>query len=258
MKATIDTTTTTTTTTTATATTATTTTATSATSSVNHNYFLNESVLDKVNAGNAASVNELNALVETFYKDVREFSRKAKKYAAAVIINSIARRNMTCFTAFYSRISSCGEIGKKIVQDTFTALQHACQENGKHEVLGKSFAKKTVKTKDGIKSVEFSFTEGVKSSVWTSALKWAKAHKHEILTFRLPKPDKKAQTWLDRLCSIACTYETARAKSMTGSESSVQSEQLERLNAQLDKLGKDVKAQVLDALNTLSSIELPE
>ena len=226
--------------------------------SVNYNYFLADPVLDKTTAATAATADELNALVEEFYKDVREFSRKAKKYAAAVIINSIARRNMTCFTAFYSRISSCGEIGKKIVQDTFTALQHACQESGKHEVLGKSFAKKAIRTKDGQKTVEFSFTEGVKSSVWTSALRWAKSHKSELLTFRLPKPDKKAQTWLDRLCSIACTYETARAKSMTGSENSAQAEQLERLNRQLDKLSKEVKAQVLDALNTLSSIELPE
>lgn len=230
----------------------------SATSSVNINYFLNDTVQGGINSGNAASTEELNALVEEFYKDVREFSRKAKKYAAAVIINSIARRNMTGFTAFYSRISSCGEIGKKIVQDTFTALQHACQENGKHEVLGKSFARKKVKTENGVKTVEFSFLPDIKNSVWTSSLKWAKSHKSELLIFRLPKPDKKALSWLDKACAIASTWSDARSKSMTGSESSVQAEQLERLNRQLDKLSKEVKAQVLDALNTLSSIELPE
>ena len=249
MKATIDT------TTTATATTAT---ATAPVASVNYNYFLADPVLDKTTSGNSASTEELNALVEEFYKDMRSFRTKVKKYAAAMVVNTIARRNMQGFALFYSKIGSCGELGKKIVQDTFTALQHACQESGKHEVLGKSFAKKAIRTKDGQKTVEFSFTEGVKSSVWTSALRWAKSHKSELLTFRLPKPDKKAQTWLDRLCSIACTYETARAKSMTGSENSAQAEQLERLNRQLDKLSKEVKAQVLDALNTLSSIELPE
>ena len=175
-----------------------------------------------------------------------------------MVINTIARRNMQGFALFYSTISSCGELGKKIAQDAFTGLQHACQENGKHEVLGKSFAKKAIRTKDGQKVIEFSFTEGVKSSVWTSALRFAKTHKHELLTFRLPKPEKKALSWLDKVCGIASTWSDAKAKSMTGSESSVQAEQLERLNKQLDRLGKDVKAQVLDALNTLSSIELPE
>lgn len=226
-------------------------------SSVNYNYFLSGEVLDKTTAATAANMEELNALVETFYKDVREFSSKARKYAASLIINSIARRNMTGFSLFYSRISSCGDLGKKIANDTFAGLQQACQESGKHEVLGKSFARKAVKTKDGQKVLEFSFGE-VKSSVWTSALKFAKAHKHEILTFRLPKEAKTPQTWLDRACAIANTWSDARSKSVTGSESSVQAEQLERLNRQLDKLPKDVKAQVLAALTTLSSIELPE
>ena len=233
-------------------------TATAPVSSVNHNYFLADSVLDKANAGNAASVNELNALVETFYKDVREFSSKAKKYAASLVINTIARRNMTGFALFYSKISSCGDLGKKIAQDTWTGLVHACQESGKHELLGKSFAKKTVKTKDGVKKVEFSFLPDIKSSVWTSALRFAKTHKHELLTFRLPKPDKKAQTWLDRICAVASTWSDARSKSVTGSESSVQADQLERLNKQLDRLGKDTRAQVMQALTTLASIELPE
>lgn len=241
-----------------TTTTTTTTTATAPVSSVNHNYFLADSVLDKTTAATAATETELNALVETFYKDVREFSSKAKKYAASLVINTIARRNMTGFALFYSRISSCGDLGKKIAQDTWIGLQNACQENGKHELLGKSFAKKAVRTKDGQKVVEFSFTEGVKSSVWTSALRFAKTHKHEILTFRLPKPEKKALSWLDKVCGIASTWSDAKAKSMTGSESSVQAEQLERLNKQLDRLGKDTRAQVMQALTTLASIELPE
>lgn len=227
-------------------------------SSVNVQYFLDDTVQDRTLAANAATEQELNAIVESFYKDVRTFSKKAKAYAASLVINSIARRNMTGFAIFYSKISSCGELGKKIANDTFVGLQHACQENGKHEVLGKSFARKKVKTENGVKKVEFSFTEGVKSSAWTSALKFAKAHKSELLTFRLPKADKAPQTWLDRLCALATTYETARAKSLSGSESSVQAEQLERFNRQLDKLGKDTKKQVLDALNTLSSIELPD
>ena len=200
---------------------------------------------------------ELNAIVESFYKDVRTFSKKAKAYAASIIINSIARRNMKGFSLFYSRISSCGDLGKKIANDTFAGLQTACQESGKHEVAGKSFAKKAVRTKDGVKTLEFSFSE-VKSSVWTSALRWAKAHKHELLTFRLPKADKTPQTWLDRACQIASTWSDARSKSMTGNESSVQADQLERLNKQLGKLADPVRKQVLEALTVLSSIELPD
>ena len=115
-----------------------------------------------------------------------------------------------------------------------------------------------MKTKDGTKFVEFSFKEGTKSSAWTSALKFAKVHKSEILTFRLPKEAKTPQTWLDRACAIANTWSDARSKSVTGSESSVQADQLERLNKQLDRLGKDTRAQVLEALTVLASIELPE
>lgn len=227
-------------------------------SSVNVQYFLDDTVQDRTLAANAATEQELNAIVESFYKDVRTFSKKAKAYAASLIINSIARRNMKGFSLFYSRISSCGELGKKICQDTWIGLQNACQENGKHEVLGKSFAKKAVRTKDGIKTVEFSFTPNIKSNVWTSALKWAKAHKTELLTIRLEKEAKKPLSWLDKACAIASTWSDARAKSLTGSESSVQSEQLERLNRQLDRLSKKVRAQVLGALTTLSSIELPD
>lgn len=226
--------------------------------SVNPSYFLNDQVLDKVNAGNAASTDELRNLVEWYAKDLRTFSTKTKRFAASMIVNTIARRNMSGFAMFYTTISSCGELGKKIAQDAFAGLQTACQESGKHELAGKSFAKKTVRTKDGQKTIEFSFLPNIKSSVWTSALRWAKAHKSEILTFRLPKEDKKPMTWLDRLCGIANTWSDARSKSMTGSESSVQSEQLERLNAQLDKLGKDTRAQVLEALTVLASIELPD
>lgn len=237
----------------------TTTTTTSApVSSVNVQYFLSDQVLDKTTAATAATADELNALVETFYKDVREFSSKAKKYAASLVINTIARRNMTGFVLFYSRISSCGEIGKRIADDTFTGLQNACQENGKHELAGKSFAKKAVRTKDGVKSIEFSFLPDIKNSVWTSSLKWAKVHKSELLTLRLEKEAKKPLSWLDKACQIASTWSDARSKSMTGSESSKQAEQLERLNAQLDKLGKDTRAQVMQALTTLASIELPE
>lgn len=226
-------------------------------SSVNYNYFMTDAVLDKTTSGSAASTDELRNLVEWYAKDLRTFTSKTKRFAAAMVVNTIARRNMQGFTLFFSTISSCGEIGKRIANDTFVALQHACQENGKHEVLGKSFAKKAVRIKDGVKTVEFSFTEA-KSSAWTSALKWAKAHKSEILTFRLPKPEKQALSWLDKACAIASTWSDARSKSVTGSESSVQAEQLERLNRQLDKLSKEVRAQVLDALTVLSSIELPE
>lgn len=227
------------------------------TSSVNVQYFLNDTIQDKTIAANAASMEELQSIVETFYKDVREFSRKAKKYAAAIVINTIARRNMSGFALFYSKISSCGDLGKKIANDAFAGLQTACQENGKYEVSGKSFAVKKVKTKDGQKTVEFSFKE-VKSSVWTSALKFAKTHKAEILTFRLPKEDKAPLSWLDKACALATTWNTAREKALTGSESSVQAEQLERLNKQLDRLSDPVRKQVLEALTILSSVELPE
>lgn len=165
-------------------------------SSVNYNYFMTDTVLDKTTSGNVATESELRNLVEWYAKDLRTFKTKTVKFAAAMVANTIARRNMAAFAVFYSTISSCGELGKKIANDAFAGLQTACQEDGKHELAGKSLAQKKVKTKDGTKFVEFSFKEGTKSSAWTSALEFAKEHKSEILTFRLPKEAKKPQAWL--------------------------------------------------------------
>ena len=222
-----------------------------ANASINPNYFYADNTLASVTSGNCANKEEISALVSLYKTDLRAFSSKTKKFAASVIINTLARRNAETFTIFYNTISTCGELGKKICQDAVVSMFHVCQESGKHEIYGKTFFKKVVKTENGIKVVSFKF-DTVKSNVWSSALKFAKNHRHEILTYRLEKEAKKEQSWLDRICALASTYKEASDKSAQGKESSAQATGLERINRQLDQLPKEQKQQVKDMLFQLA------
>lgn len=213
-----------------------------------------ENSISSLNRNNFYKDAELEQILDLFSKDVEAFEKKAKIYAAQVVINSLARRNASSIAIFHGRISQCGEIGSQICKDLLAAMKTVCQEDGKHEVMGRSFF--LVRKDKETKSLKFSFKE-VKNAVWTSCLKWAKAHKSSLLYERLDAPKSPAPTYLDRLVAIATSYDKARSRATEGKENASEATRLESFNRQLQALPEAVRSQVKDAIRILSSLELP-
>lgn len=214
-----------------------------------------EESLDSLNRNRFWTDDQLEEILDLFSKDVRAFERKARLYAAQAVINCLARRNASSVQIFYDRIHICGYVGKQICQDLLQAMKHTCQEDGKHEVLSKSFF--LVRKDKDTKKTTFSFKD-VKNNVWTSCLKWAKSHKQTLLYERLDAPKKSSTpTYLDRLVQIAEAYDKARSKATEGKESTAEASRLEAFNRQLQALPEGVREEVKNAIRVLSSVELP-
>ena len=214
-----------------------------------------EESLDSLNRNKFWTDDQLEEILDLFSKDVKAFERRARLYASQVAINSLARRNASSVSIFYSRIHVCGNVGMQICKDLLSAMKHICQENGKHESLGKTFF--IVRKDSESKSLTFSFKQGLKNTVWTSCLKEAKANKASLLYYRLESPKSAPSTYLEKLVAIATSYGKARARSVEGKESVAEASRLEAFNQQLSKLPEAVKEQVKDAIRVLSSLELP-
>lgn len=213
-----------------------------------------ENSISRLNRNYFYADKEIEEIVDLFSSDIRAFERKARLYAAQVVINSLARRNASSVSIFYGRIHVCGQIGKQICQDLLLSMKTVCQEDGKHETMGRTFF--VVRKDKDTKSLTFSFKD-VKNTIWTKCLSWAKSHKATLLYERLERPKSSPLTYLDRLVQIASSYDKSRAKAVEGRESSAEAERLESFNKQLQKLPEAIRQEVKDAIRVLSSLELP-